>query len=152
MAREIYSLFDGAQQPLEYVVLGLLKVAAADGEIHDAERKLIVDVGEQFQLAASMQRLFALFEGMKNGARAQRIHTAFSVRDWYLRTLGLNSNAVLEDVKRAYRDLARLHHPDVLRAQGVPIDQIRDAEEVLRTINTAYEWLCRDFAPDRRVN
>lgn len=153
LAREIYSLFDGAQEPLEYVLLGLLKIAAADGVIHDAERKIIVDVGHQFRLTNSMQRLFALFEGMKGGAHeAPRNRATSSVRDWYLRALGLNSNAALDDIKKAYRDLARLHHPDVLRAQGVPIDQIKDAEQVLRTINTAYEWLCRDFAPGRSMH
>ena len=147
VAREIHRIFDGAHQPLEYVLLGLLKIAAADGVIHDAERRLIVDVGEEFHLTQSIRRLFALFEGMQGAAReAQGKRPSSNIRDWYLRTLGLGSDAVLDDIKKAYRNLARLHHPDVLRAQGVPIDQIKDAEQILKTINTAYDWLCREFA------
>ena len=152
LAREIYNIFDGAQQPLEYVLLGLLKIAAADGVIHEAERRLVVDVGEEFHLTKSMRRLFALFEGMQGAARDARDKRApSSIRDWYLLTLGLGSDAILGDIKKAYRDLARLHHPDVLRAQGVPIDQIKDAEQILKTINTAYDWLCRDFGTAQKV-
>jgi DnaJ like chaperone protein len=153
LAREVYAIFDGAQQPLEYVLLGLLKIAAADGVIHDAERKLILDVGAEFHLTKSLHRLFSLFEGIGGEDRESRgKRGSSSVRDWYLRTLGLNSDAVLDDIKKAYRDLARLHHPDVLRAQGVPIDQIKDAEQVLKTINSAYEWLLRDFGVARGMN
>jgi len=72
LAREIYAVFDGAQEPLEYVLLGLLKIAAADGVIHDAERKLIVEVGDEFHLTKSMHRLFILFEGMQGAGREAR--------------------------------------------------------------------------------
>ena len=47
------------------------------------------------------------------------------------------------EIKAAYRKLAREHRPDALRAKGVPIDAMRQSEEVLKKINDAYAYLNR---------
>jgi curved DNA-binding protein len=51
----------------------------------------------------------------------------------YYRILGLGREASQEDVKRAYRKLARKYHPDVSKE--------RDAEERFKEVNEAYEVL-----------
>lgn len=51
----------------------------------------------------------------------------------YYRTLGLERDASQEDVKRAYRRLARKFHPDVSKEP--------DAEERFKEVNEAYEVL-----------
>lgn len=51
-------------------------------------------------------------------------------------TLKVSPRASLEEIKVAYRQLARLYHPDLN-------PQKRDAEEFLKEINIAYEKLCR---------
>ena len=48
--------------------------------------------------------------------------------------LGLTSDATLADVKKAYRKLARQHHPDRNNADPVAIDRFR-------RITEAYEYL-----------
>ena len=55
------------------------------------------------------------------------------VKDYY-QTLGVNRNATLDQIKKAYRKLARKHHPDVN-----PGDKL--AEEKFKGINEAYEVL-----------
>jgi curved DNA-binding protein len=55
------------------------------------------------------------------------------VKDYY-KTLGVSKSASQEDIKKAYRKLARKHHPDVN-----PGDQA--AEERFKEINEAYEVL-----------
>src|ERR671917_2342442 len=60
-------------------------------------------------------------------------------RDYY-EILGLNRSATTEDIRRAYRQLARQYHPDVNRDPG--------AEEQFKEINEAYEVLADD---DRRA-
>lgn len=60
-------------------------------------------------------------------------------RDYY-EVLGVSRTATAEELKRAYRKLAREHHPDVNRADG--------AEERFKEINEAYEVLSD---PDRRA-
>src|SRR5262245_48365167 len=61
------------------------------------------------------------------------------VKDYY-KTLGVSKNASQEDIKKAYRKLARKHHPDVN-----PGDQA--AEERFKEINEAYEVLSE---PEKR--
>jgi molecular chaperone DnaJ len=53
-------------------------------------------------------------------------------RDYY-EVLGISRNASAEEIKRAYRTLARQHHPDVNKEPG--------AEHKFKEINEAYEVL-----------
>jgi curved DNA-binding protein len=51
----------------------------------------------------------------------------------YYKTLGLEQSATADDVKKAYRKLARKYHPDVSKEA--------DAEERFKEVNEAYEVL-----------
>jgi len=53
-------------------------------------------------------------------------------RDYY-EILGVNKNANAEELKKAYRNLARKNHPDVNKAEG--------AEKKFKEINEAYQVL-----------
>ena len=53
-------------------------------------------------------------------------------RDYY-EVLGVSRDASAEEIRRAYRRLARKYHPDVNREEG--------AEERFKEINEAYEVL-----------
>jgi curved DNA-binding protein len=52
----------------------------------------------------------------------------------YYKTLGVKKNAGADDIKKAYRKLARKHHPDVNQGD-------KAAEEKFKDINEAYEVL-----------
>ena len=60
-------------------------------------------------------------------------------RDYY-EVLGVARSASAEEIRRAYRKLARQHHPDVNREDG--------AEDRFKEVNEAYEVLS---VPDRRA-
>ena len=49
------------------------------------------------------------------------------------KTLEVSENASQEEIKKAYRKLARKYHPDINKA--------KDAEEKFKEINAAYEIL-----------
>jgi len=56
-----------------------------------------------------------------------------------LRVLGLTETASDEDIRRAYRELSKRHHPDRHAASS---DRERsDAEEMMRKVNAAYDAL-----------
>ncbi len=57
-----------------------------------------------------------------------------SKRDYY-EVLGVDRNASAEEIKKAYRRLARKYHPDVNKAP--------DAEEKFKEVKEAYEVLER---------
>jgi molecular chaperone DnaJ len=61
---------------------------------------------------------------------------AVSKRDYY-DTLGVDRNVSDDDLKKAYRKLARQHHPDL----HVGEQQKKSAEEKFKEINEAYETL-----------
>jgi curved DNA-binding protein len=65
--------------------------------------------------------------------------TPVTFRDYY-ETLGVDRNASEEDIRRAYRQLARRYHPDVSKEEG--------AEQRFKEISEAYEVL-RD--PEKRA-
>jgi len=58
----------------------------------------------------------------------------------YYRILGVSRNASLDEIKRAYRRLARRYHPDISKEP--------DAEEKFKEINRAYEVLSN---PEKRA-
>ena len=53
--------------------------------------------------------------------------------------LGLENNADMSEVKKAYRKLVSEYHPDKVVSKGLPDDFTRFAEEKFREINEAYE-------------
>ena len=59
----------------------------------------------------------------------------------YYKTLGVKKNASADEIKKAYRKLARKHHPDVNQGD-------KAAEEKFKDINEAYEVLSDE---DKRV-
>lgn len=54
------------------------------------------------------------------------------------------SKATKEDIKRAYRRLALLHHPDKLASRGLDEDALKSATVRFQTIGVAYTILSDD--------
>src|SRR5258708_21497931 len=67
----------------------------------------------------------------------------------YYETLGVSRGADAEEVKRAYRKLARKYHPDVSKEKNAEakFKDVQEAYEVLRDSDkrAAYDQLGRDY-------
>lgn len=59
----------------------------------------------------------------------------------YKAVLGVSEDATLAEVKKAYRKLVKEYHPDKLAASGMPEDYVEFANQKIREINEAYEYL-----------
>lgn len=60
----------------------------------------------------------------------------------YYKTLGIDKNATLSDIKKAYRNLVNIYHPDK-NTKKSPEEQ-KQAEEKFKEIQEAYEILSDD--------
>ena len=54
-------------------------------------------------------------------------------------TLGIKSGASLSAAKRAYRELAKSCHPDLLRARGASEREIAEATDHMARVNAAWD-------------
>lgn len=149
-AKRLKQLLSGQKEPLEYILVGLMRIAASDDTFHQAEITFIRRVASEFSFSSTeIDRLFLIFgefgekkSSASNESSSDKIDKTLVMN---LKILGIESPASYNEVKAAYREMARKHHPDLLRAQGVPIDEIANAEQMLKVINGAYEWIEKHY-------
>jgi DnaJ like chaperone protein len=101
----------------------LFGIAAADGEFHPSEVSVIESIASY--MGISRQDFLSV--------------KAMFVKDtnWAYTVLEIPSSASDEEVKKAYREMAKKHHPDMVAQLGDDIK--RSATEKFQQINSAYE-------------
>ena len=130
-ARKVKRLFADSPQTLESVLEGLFTIAAADGMIHEGELEFLKDVSDIFGFPVmKFEQIAAQFMVENNGS------------DPYL-VLGVLPEASNADIKRAYRELVLLHHPDRLIANSVPEEMAEMGMERIAAINVAYDLITK---------
>ena len=77
--------------------------------------------------------------GYRQGGSYQRTGTYTSNRSRYYRILGLKDGASQEEIKKAYRQLAKEHHPD--KFVNASDSEKKFHENKMKEINEAYENL-----------
>ena len=87
-------------------------------------------------------------DGAENARQRERCQSAYSnrLKEAY-KILGLDEKATLEEVKNAYRTLAKTCHPDTLP----PTVKDKEREEAsirFRTITEAYDFLCVELVAE----
>lgn len=103
----------------------LFGIANADGNISDIELQKLSQVARGMRLRLpDFESIKAMF--VKNTDNAYKI-------------LEVDSNASLDEIKKAYRKMAKKYHPDKLRGQDPAM--IKGAEEKFREVQKAYETL-----------
>lgn len=125
-AQRIRAMFEGHPQTLNDLVEGLFHIAMADGFYHPNEAEYLETVAQIFDLPPRDFR----------SLRARFVPDA--ERDPY-EVLGVAPDAPHEDIRAAWRRLARENHPDAMIARGVPEEALRLAEKRMIDINKAWE-------------
>jgi DnaJ like chaperone protein len=152
-ARRIKNLASTTPSLLDHILIGLIAVAASDGEITSSERDVILEVGRAFDEPPSdIQQMFAMFEEssgreQKSSDKLKRPTGQSSAASIQLQVLGLVPGANFDQVRVAYKDLVRRYHPDLLKSQKLPLESMKLAEDMLKAINSAYAWLEKNYAP-----
>jgi DnaJ like chaperone protein len=121
-------------QFVDSLVSGLFRISLADGELHKNEIFFLKLVFQKLDRTQLLQRLLAIYEN-KEG----KLHR--NSTELYQKILGVGPNSTKSDIKKAYKNLVKRHHPDKLQGAGVPFSEIAKSEELLRHINEAYSFL-----------
>lgn len=151
IAKNIFSALGNKRELMEFIIIGLLQVAGADGVFHPVEVDLINKIAGIFGLSdLEKTSLFAMFgihisteDDEEEEGESDFDYYSSSNGERYYRVLCLEPGATIEDIKKSYRRLAKKHHPDVLHAKGIPVEEIRQSEDLLKLINEAYANLTK---------
>jgi DnaJ like chaperone protein len=116
-----------------------MEAALAEGHLGGTARELLWRVASALELGrvemAQVEALLRLGRGFR-GERSPTVRP--SAADAY-RVLGVEPDADDDEVKLAYRRLMNQHHPDKLRARGMPESMIPLAEARTREIRAAWD-------------
>ena len=101
----------------------LFGIASADGSTHENEIDIISVIAKYMGISsADFQSIKAMF--------VQDVDSAYKI-------LGIDSNATDDEIKKAYREMAKKYHPDKVAYLGE--DVRKSAEQKLQELNEAYE-------------
>ena len=145
-----------------YIYDLLWDIACADGWLHPAEKDILQNICDFLHVPKTYydinycRRRANFVEGDKRTARrgtkgtstqqGERNGPYVSGKSSILEAYALlesESTATLEELKSAYRRLAKRYHPDLLRANGVPEEMIVAATEQMAQVNAAWEDIRR---------
>lgn len=127
-AARIAKMFDSGGDVLETLLDALFHIARADGELHEDEITFLQIVSDTFGFTEPQ------FDAIRRRHSLDRDESPHAV-------LGVRPTASPEEIKQAWKELARRYHPDRLRARGVPDEAARLAERRMAEINAAYDSL-----------
>lgn len=132
----------GNPELLEQILDCLVAVAHADRNFSAPERRFLEGVAAIFGLQAH-QRDPGPSREERARQKKQPNFTAPPPQSPY-RVLDLPQNASVRQIKKAYRDLARKHHPDYLYSQGLSEAMVARAHDQMVKINAAYEQIRKE--------
>lgn len=124
-----------------HIIYFLVGITMIDGKISLQDKKFLAIINSQLELNLSdLERIIAMYasyqkqkEQEPKGQPKQNIYNQAEI------ILGVKSNATLDEIKKAYRRMVKLHHPDKFQHAGS--EQIKIAEEKFIQIQNAYEVL-----------
>ncbi|MCP4291198.1 MAG: DnaJ domain-containing protein [bacterium] len=131
-ASQMRRLMGHRRDRLRDMISLLMMIAMADGHFHSAEEKMIRSIASHMGLTtADYEAAAAMFDTGTN------LQASYSV-------LGISESATDGEVKKAYRNLAREYHPDVLASKGMGEEFTAFAEDKMKSINNAYSDIKKD--------
>ena len=112
----------------------LLSLAYADRVLGEKEREVILDVAAYLEI--QNDDFNALYDSFVEFYSREMAYQDYKEA---CATLGVSEDSDMETIKRAYKDLVRQYHPDILHQKGLEESIIKTYTEKLQKINAAYE-------------
>lgn len=120
-----------------YFLMGLTFV---DGSMNGGEYALLQEMVELLEITPKdYQSVLGVYQQRYQRAEDPKKYTSQTAIKLSCEILGVSENASLDEIKKAYRQMAKLHHPDRFATEGP--EQQRIAQERFQEIQRAYEIL-----------
>lgn len=130
-----------------------LQAAYLDGVLYDSKRAILIYISERLGIDRTFfARINAMYQAedkfreyMKQQyqQKFQKMRNTSTVSEAY-KILSVEPTASDAAVKKAYRKLMSIHHPDKLIAQGLPQEMIKLTTEKTVEIKQAYEAIMEE--------
>lgn len=124
---------------------GLVKIALSDEQFDTAEINLLYEAAIALGFSPNIVNSFVNeYERSKNARSHQNNYYSRAPRrdsrlDDAYKTLGVYSDASMDEIKKVYRSKCKKFHPDIHRSKGLSEDAIKALEKELAKINDAYD-------------
>lgn len=126
-----------------------LNLAYMDGSFNDAEKRIISEICDGFELYRGLkEEIFSKFgaefrtrqnykqnynhQNRQTNNQKNKFKTPYEI-------LGVDSSINNHDLKKAYRALVKKYHPDILMGRGADGEIVEAGTKKLQEINEAYE-------------
>ena len=130
------SLSKANEQVRAGVFFQLITFASLDG-LSDNTRAVIVEIGEALRFTEEQTK--NMISQVLGGGQAG----AYPIDKDPYKELGCNEDDEFIVIKKAYRKLVKLHHPDYMQGQGMDDEEIQKGTEKMQEINAAFEEIKR---------
>ena len=120
------------------MVAFLVHLGFIDGVMTQNEQNIIENIA--YILGIDKNTLQNMFNQFSSNTNSTTNTDKMSLEKAY-KILGVDSNASLKDVKKAYRKLVKKYHPDIIIAQGASKEYTQEATAKVQEINDAYELI-----------
>ena len=131
-AKQIAQIYQNKPAVLDEVINILFYIAEADGNVSHSELLMIRDIAKIFGLDDIR------FDGIRESRKNSDKLNPYIV-------LGCSSSDDLTTIRKKYLNLSKEHHPDSLISKGVPNEVIEESKKKMRSINSAYEKIKKNY-------
>lgn len=157
--RELYTQYRYRRNVLNIFCEQLIQAALNDGTLDEKESQILFIVADEFNIP---RRQMAMYIQMMMGSYHFRQENYYNQQNQYqqsnnyggyqgrsaqsdlqnaYKTLGIEPNAEIAVIKRAYRKLMNEHHPDKLVSKGLPKAMLEAAKKRAQEIQAAYDLI-----------
>lgn len=117
-----------------------LRFALAGSDMTPGARARVTQAGTMLGVPQPlMARMEASLRGASSGSTGLQDHASRTAAAY--RTLEVDPASTNEELTRAYRRLMSRHHPDKLKANGMPESMLEHAKQRTQAVREAYELL-----------
>ena len=120
----------------------LAEIAVSDDNIEDQEKQYLYVLAQKMNISTSNLRQ-ELFDSLYEEPKVQeRVYTTIDLRAKYFTILGLSPDASAIDIKRSYKALVKITHPDRFMNESLEVQE--EMKRKFQEIQEAYEKLSED--------